>query len=790
MTSTWVCLVRVKTNEGLRSHVIEKPSFVIGRTQESDLPIVDSSVSRVHLSVSVQGETVTVEDQKSANGSMLNGQPLPAGQPVVVKFGDVVQLGTSAFEFSFLAIPKPFEMMSGEAQKGVVVASMEELAKQFEARARQRFEVEVKQARLDIANELRSARIEDEKAISQLRASAETAISKARAEASQAQSDLAQAKAEAEAKTQQMRLMADKVIRQNTLEAEQVRSEAKKEIELIKTQTAIDLQNRKPLLETEMAKLRHATQLATKEERLKAQKEADLIIANAQKRIQDDLQNSSQLIEQQISSTQKESFQRLEEADSKARETLKSAREEATKIRAAAAEEARQSHAETIRKNSEMLSGMHEKLNREMAEIKAEMLERAKFEAIETRDRFLSEHSAELEALSAQVRSQTAAVERLSRDSESLEREKRKNEATLADLQGSLGAAKELLAAAHDAEQRRTAAQQQFEDFQQKHQNNVAAVERELTMAREKMDRELHELREKNLVELANRRRDQEAQLAKSKLEALESLESTIKGEEKKYEQTRRLRAVELSQALYDRLLPKLEGWLQDPGSARLSMKREIDQSTVESLVNQTSTIVANATTGVHVLPAEVQDARDRRIFKYISYVSLVLVVAIGVYGVEIYRFLRDSQRDSALKLTEQRRIQSVYNPVQTDEYRETYTDNVLFYRGYLELKTESDYYSRWTDRLNDLALLRSMSLSEEDVVTYLAKEMNLVKRLGVLRTSIDALKADEGIEKMRSVERQDTQELIAVLKGVANFKKIRALEKDFYLQFLKSHKI
>lgn len=60
----------------------------VGRTGDSDIVIDDARVSRKHAMIRVSGETVTVEDLGSANGTTVNG--LPASGVVTLSNGDIL----------------------------------------------------------------------------------------------------------------------------------------------------------------------------------------------------------------------------------------------------------------------------------------------------------------------------------------------------------------------------------------------------------------------------------------------------------------------------------------------------------------------------------------------------------------------------------------------------------------------------------------------------------------------------------------------------------------------------
>ena len=68
-------------------------SLDIGRGDDAEIVIDVSSISRHHARITV-GETITIEDLGSSNGTIARDQRLEVGTPVEISLGEVVDLGT------------------------------------------------------------------------------------------------------------------------------------------------------------------------------------------------------------------------------------------------------------------------------------------------------------------------------------------------------------------------------------------------------------------------------------------------------------------------------------------------------------------------------------------------------------------------------------------------------------------------------------------------------------------------------------------------------------------------
>ncbi len=74
-----------------REHPLRPGSNSIGRT--GDVLVEDSRASRQHAQITLDGQTLTLQDLGSTNGTKLNDEKLPAHEDRVLKSGDKISLG-------------------------------------------------------------------------------------------------------------------------------------------------------------------------------------------------------------------------------------------------------------------------------------------------------------------------------------------------------------------------------------------------------------------------------------------------------------------------------------------------------------------------------------------------------------------------------------------------------------------------------------------------------------------------------------------------------------------------
>ena len=103
-------------------------SLLIGRLPECDVLLQDNLVSRMHARLSVQGDSVVVEDLHSTNGVYVNG--LRVGHSAVLREGDRILIGTTEFSLfetrdsslQRLRVPRPASSLASEASTPAVGA--------------------------------------------------------------------------------------------------------------------------------------------------------------------------------------------------------------------------------------------------------------------------------------------------------------------------------------------------------------------------------------------------------------------------------------------------------------------------------------------------------------------------------------------------------------------------------------------------------------------------------------------------------------------------------------------
>jgi predicted component of type VI protein secretion system len=102
-----VVMVMFRADGERRSFSLTRDLTVIGRREDCDLRIPLGDVSRKHCRVVRSGDTVSIEDLGSSNGTFVNGQRI---SETVVAPGDTIQVGPVVFCVQIDGVPAEEDM--------------------------------------------------------------------------------------------------------------------------------------------------------------------------------------------------------------------------------------------------------------------------------------------------------------------------------------------------------------------------------------------------------------------------------------------------------------------------------------------------------------------------------------------------------------------------------------------------------------------------------------------------------------------------------------------------------
>ena len=85
----------VRLAGAMGTFTLEPGTYTVGRSEKAEIRLDDREVSRAHAIVIVSATSVSIEDQKSANGTFVNGVEVTARS--VLRHGDKVMFGSLEF---------------------------------------------------------------------------------------------------------------------------------------------------------------------------------------------------------------------------------------------------------------------------------------------------------------------------------------------------------------------------------------------------------------------------------------------------------------------------------------------------------------------------------------------------------------------------------------------------------------------------------------------------------------------------------------------------------------------
>ncbi|OFZ51978.1 MAG: hypothetical protein A2577_13340 [Bdellovibrionales bacterium RIFOXYD1_FULL_36_51] len=155
--------------------------------------------------------------------------------------------------------------------------------------------------------------------------------------------------------------------------------------------------------------------------------------------------------------------------------------------------------------------------------------------------------------------------------------------------------------------------------------------------------------------------------------------------------------------------------------------------------------------------------------------------------GKHVVSFLttEESASDIFIKqMLEARKNKPKYLPPLSAHYKPTYTDNILFTEAFIDTVTSPVFQKEWVIELNKF-IVNDLGLSENAIVSFIAKETRLIYELFEIRTKIKPENAQREIDKMKKLELQYEAELISILGNKKdNYRKFAHFRQQFYTKF------
>jgi pSer/pThr/pTyr-binding forkhead associated (FHA) protein len=100
-----------------RSFIFNDNTVFLGRSLKNDIQVNDNAISRKHLKIFRIGKRFFLEDLKSTNGTLINGDPIASGESYEVSENDNIQIGSTMLRLDDLPEIKPLEKKSLKDEK-------------------------------------------------------------------------------------------------------------------------------------------------------------------------------------------------------------------------------------------------------------------------------------------------------------------------------------------------------------------------------------------------------------------------------------------------------------------------------------------------------------------------------------------------------------------------------------------------------------------------------------------------------------------------------------------------
>jgi pSer/pThr/pTyr-binding forkhead associated (FHA) protein len=799
-------IATIQTPQGISLRIVDEKTFTIGRSLEATLAFSDPNISRVHIIVYFKHERMWIEDQKSANGTFVNGEKILPEKMTPIEPTDVIKLGTSQIQIKLDVIEKAFRkdelknpilpkedreslmaLINGahsEAQRLVLLAQeyQEKVTKNADAKAQsietsmlarqeetlsnakdqarvilQQAEEQAKQNYARLSEELTEQAHEEKKElIFKLEQESRQRLDEAIAECERKNSEIERQiqiwTEEAQQRNSEFELKFQEQVQSET---EQKAAEVLKEIQQqALAEKEIILQAGR--LEVEQEKESTRLELLSSKEEISVLKKE---IVEQQKLIQQRREISEQEIE----------F-RKQQAEA---EIIKFQDEKKKEIQVLAEQRSREADLERQRKLEEV-----------ELQIQSRRLE---FEKSKQR------YEAEIEDLTKKKASQEQHNISLASERKRLEEESRTIAKTLTDTKSEL---MQNVTALEKTKNQYNQMQRELSDF-----NSSKSIRHNEIKDLENRQGQLGIQMEALIEKTAQIKKDYEAQTAAYKTKLTNEYEKFRRDQESQLDQ---LKLVEMSEVkkIRDRMIEDLFKEKDSIAKNILSslekkMSGKVDphfwnaefnnlSQTVLTCLEEKTTTLSTEAQSLDSKKTSLQQKQSREKTKWMTMgaAAALALLFIGQAGYEQFQKYQDPMKSAALEDAQARAAdleKRKFNPPQDDELRETYADSVIYTSNFVQNYLDEKFQHEWLKAASDY-LLKQWRIEEEKTISILSAVNTMIKSLDEKKQAIHPDFIQEGLKKMNDLEAESTAKIKDMLGSQVKLEAFRRFEKRFYL--------
>ncbi|MBY0385811.1 FHA domain-containing protein [bacterium] len=294
------------------------------------------------------------------------------------------------------------------------------------------------------------------------------------------------------------------------------------------------------------------------------------------------------------------------------------------------------------------------------------------------------------------------------------------------------------------------------------------------------------EEKSKSEVEIAEMKKKYNDEIEVYKKKEMDRVIAQLRQEQSLLNENKKIQAVQTSYSLKRAVVGVLD---QELG-------KFLEQEQINDLLQKISAQVDKTTQSIEEEKVEsaaqvIELSTEKKVQKRSSKTAAVFGLSACIAALLVFAFW-DSILDSVKKsesyakfMFDKMQIESVYIPIQSEQWRNTYHERVLYLKDYVDFKTNQLYMDKWTQHLTNVENARSLKLTEDEMIQFLAREINLVNQIASLQKTIDARQLELGIAKLRNAEEEANADFIKILKSKDNLQVVQDWEKQFVMEHM-----